>query len=149
MEDFIWNIKTFDQLSTEELHRILKARIDVFVVEQNCPYPEVDGYDPQAIHLWVEHKGEVAAYCRIFPPGIKYPESSIGRVLTSYKYRKMNLGKTLMRYATNTVEARFRKSSVRISAQDYLLDFYREFGFVHTGKSYLEDDIPHSEMLRA
>lgn len=148
MEDFIWNIKTFDQLSTDELHRILKARIDVFVVEQNCPYPELDGYDPQAIHLWAENNGEVAAYCRIFSPGIKYPESSIGRVLTNYKYRKMTLGKTLMKLAVNTIEARYRRTSIRISAQDYLLAFYAQFGFVPTGKSYLEDDIPHSEMLR-
>ncbi|WHF50712.1 GNAT family N-acetyltransferase [Chryseobacterium gotjawalense] len=148
MEDFVWNIKTFDQLSTDELHRILKARIDVFVVEQNCPYPEVDGYDPQAIHLWAENNGEVAAYCRIFPAGIKYPESSIGRVLTNYKYRKMNLGKTLMNFAVNTIEARYRRTSIRISAQDYLLAFYAQFGFIPTGKSYLEDDIPHSEMLR-
>lgn len=148
MENFTWKIKTFDDLSTKELHSILKARIDVFVVEQNCPYPEIDGSDPQAIHLWAENKGEVVAYCRIFEPGIKYQESSIGRVLTNQKFRKLNLGKTLMKFAINSLEARFRTSSIRISAQDYLLPFYTELGFITTGKSYLEDDIPHSEMLK-
>lgn len=148
MENFTWTIKAFDELSTKELYSILKARIDVFVVEQNCPYPDVDGYDPQAIHLWAEDKGEVVAYCRIFEPGIKYPETSIGRVLTNQKYRKMNLGKTLMRFAINIIEARYPKSSIRISAQDYLLTFYKELGFFPTGKNYLEDDIPHSEMLK-
>ena len=149
MENFIWKIKTFDELSAAELHHIVKARIDVFVVEQNCPYPEVDGFDPQAIHLWAEKKGDIIAYCRIFEPGIKYAESSIGRVLTHYKYRKLNLGKTLMRFAINTVEARFRTSAIRISAQDYLLPFYNNLGFKATGNCYLEDDIPHSEMLRS
>ena len=148
MENFIWKIKTFDELSAHELYAVLKARIDVFVVEQNCPYPEIDGDDPRAIHLWAEQNGNVAAYCRIFQPGIKYDESSIGRVLTTQKYRKMNLGKTLMKNAIGIVEARFRTTTIRISAQDYLLPFYTDLGFISTGKSYLEDEIPHSEMLK-
>lgn len=148
MENFIWKIKTFDELSAQELHDVLKARIDVFVVEQNCPYPEIDGDDPKAIHLWAEQNGNIAAYCRIFQPGIKYDESSIGRVLTTQKYRKMNLGKTLMKNAIGIVEARFRTTSIRISAQDYLLPFYTDLDFISTGKSYLEDEIPHSEMLK-
>ena len=147
MKKLTWKIKTFNDLSAFELHQILKARIDVFVVEQTCPYPEVDGYDPRAIHLWAENKEEVIAYCRIFEPGVKYPESSIGRVLTDQKFRNLNLGKTLMRFAINSIEARFRVTTVRISAQDYLLPFYEGFGFSSTGNSYLEDDIPHSEML--
>ena len=123
MKNLTWKIKTFEELSTRELHQILKVRIEVFVVEQNCPYPEIDGYDLQAIHLWAETEGEVAAYCRIFGPGLKYDESSIGRVLTNPNFRKMTLGKTLMNLAIHSVEARFRKSSIRISAQDYLLQF--------------------------
>lgn len=149
MENFVWKIKTFDELSTRELYNILKSRIDVFVVEQNCPYAEVDGFDPEGIHLWAEHHGEIVAYCRIFPPQIKYLESSIGRVLTNQKYRKMNLGKTLMKFAIGSIEARFRAHTIRISAQDYLLPFYTGLGFAATGKSYLEDNIPHSEMLRS
>ncbi len=149
MENITWKVKRFDDLSINELHDILKVRIDVFVVEQNCPYPEIDGYDSKAIHLWAEKEDEIIAYCRIFEPGIKYPESSIGRVLTHQNYRKLNLGKSLMRFAINTIEARFHQNSIRISAQDYLLNFYQNLGFVPTGKSYLEDDIPHSEMLRS
>ena len=148
MQPITWKIKTFDELSTIELHQIIKARIEVFVVEQNCPYPEVDGSDQKAIHLWAENRGEVIAYCRIFEPGVKYSECSIGRVLTHHNFRKLNLGKTLMRFAISTIEARFQKATIRISAQDYLLPFYKEFGFTPTGKSYLEDNIPHSEMLR-
>ena len=148
MKNLTWKIKTFEELSTRELHQILKVRIEVFVVEPNCPYPEIDGYDLQAIHLWAETEGEVAAYCRIFGPGLKYDESSIGRVLTNPNFRKMTLGKTLMNLAIHSVEARFRKSSIRISAQDYLLQFYSAMGFLPTGKNYLEDNIPHSEMLK-
>lgn len=148
MNNLIWKIKTFNELSTQEFHEILKARIDVFIVEQTCPYPELDGYDQDAVHLWAENEGEVVAYCRLFDSGIKYKEASIGRVLTNQNYRKRNLGRTLLRFASNTVECRFRNSSIRISAQNYLLPFYREFGFVEVGETYLEDDIPHTEMKR-
>lgn len=144
----VWKIKNFDELSANELYKILKARVDVFVVEQNCPYPELDNYDKKAIHLWAEQDDEVLAYCRIFKPEIKYNEASIGRVLTNQNFRNLKLGKTLMTFAINTVEARFHTSEIRISAQDYLLKFYGNFGFTDTGKKYLEDDIPHTEMLR-
>ena len=148
MEDLIWKVKSFEELTTKELYGILKVRVDVFVVEQNCPYPDLDGYDQKAVHLWAEKNGEVLAYCRVFDKGIKYPETSIGRVLTNQKYRNLKLGKILIRFAINTIEARFRTSEIRISAQDYLLKFYSDFGFEDTGKKYLEDDIPHTEMLR-
>lgn len=146
--NMVWKIKSFDQLSTDELYKILQTRVDVFVVEQNCPYPELDGYDQSALHLWAETDDEVLAYCRIFPPGIKYDEASIGRVLTKKNFRGLNLGKNLVKFALNTIEARYKITSVRISAQDYLLKFYSDFGFLDSGKKYLEDDIPHTEMLR-
>lgn len=148
MNKITWNVKPFSQLSTEELYKILKVRIDVFVVEQNCPYPECDNFDQKALHLWAEYNGEILAYCRIFDKGIKYPETSIGRVLTTETARGKNLGKHLMSFALQIIENRYKTSSVRISAQDYLLKFYSEFGFQDTGKKYLEDDIPHTEMLR-
>ena len=148
MEDLIWKVKSFEELTTKELYGILKVRVDVFVVEQNCPYPDLDGYDQKAVHLWAEKNGEVLAYCRVFDKGIKYSETSIGRVLTNQKYRNLKLGKILIRFAINTIEARFRTSEIRISAQDYLLKFYSDFGFEDTGKKYLEDDIPHTEMIR-
>jgi len=148
MSNIIWKIKSFDELTVPEFHEIIKARIDVFVVEQNCPYHDLDGYDEKAIHLWAEKDNMVLAYCRIFDKGIKYNETSIGRVLTSEKGRGKNLGKQLIQYAVETIENRFKTSKVRISAQDYLLRFYSYFGFEDTGKKYLEDNIPHTEMFR-
>ena len=144
----VWKIKPFSKLSTEELYQILKIRQEVFIVEQTCYYLDADGYDQQAVHIWAEKEGEILAYSRVFEPGIKYKEASIGRVLTNPNYRKNNLGKILIRFSINTIEARFRTQSIRISAQDYLLHFYSEFGFQDTGKKYLEDDIPHTEMVR-
>ncbi|KFE98321.1 GNAT family acetyltransferase [Chryseobacterium formosense] len=148
MSNIIWKIKSFDELTVPEFHEIIKARIDVFVVEQDCPYPDLDGYDEKAIHLWAEQDNRILAYCRIFDKGIKYNETSIGRVLTSEKGRGKNLGKQLIQYAVETIENRFKTSEVRISAQDYLLKFYSYFGFQDTGKKYLEDNIPHTEMFR-
>ncbi|HEX7868544.1 MAG TPA: GNAT family N-acetyltransferase [Chryseobacterium sp.] len=148
MSNIIWKIKSFEEITTSELYEIIKARVDVFVVEQNCPYPDLDGYDQKAIHLWAEQDNTVLAYCRIFNRGIKYNETSIGRVLTSEKGRGKNLGKQLIKYAVETIENRFKTSEVRISAQDYLLKFYSDFGFQDTGKKYLEDNIPHTEMFR-
>ena len=141
-------IKTFNDLTPKEIHQLYKARIDVFVVEQNCPYPDLENYDQKAIHIWAENDGEVLAYCRIFDKGIKYPETSIGRVLTTENGRGKNLGKQLIQYAVETIENRFKTPEIRISAQDYLLRFYSYFGFLETEKKYLEDNIPHTEMVR-
>ncbi len=148
MNNMIWKIKSFEEITTSELYEIIKARVDVFVVEQDCPYPDLDDYDQKALHLWAEQDQKVLAYCRIFNQGIKYPETSIGRVLTTEKGRGKNLGKQLIQYAVETIENRFRTSEIRISAQDYLLRFYSCFGFEDTGKKYLEDNIPHTEMFR-
>lgn len=148
MHNLLWKIRPFSEITTEELYQILKARCDVFVVEQNCPYPDLDNYDQKAFHLWSEYKGDVLSYCRIFRPGIKYPDSSIGRVLTTESGRGKNLGRQTVLYALQVIENQFKTSSVRISAQDYLLKFYSEFGFQDTGKKYLEDNIPHTEMFR-
>lgn len=148
MSNIIWNIKSFEEFTVPELYAIIKARVDVFVVEQNCPYPDLDGYDQQALHLWAEEDGNVLAYCRIFGRGIKYDETSIGRVLTTAQARGKNLGKQLINYAVQAIENRFHTPEIRISAQDYLLKFYSGFGFEDTGKKYLEDDIPHTEMIR-
>jgi len=148
MNNIIWKIKSFEEITTSELYEIIKARVDVFVVEQNCPYPDLDGYDRTALHLWAEEDGTVLAYCRLFDKGIKYPETSIGRVLTSERGRGKSLGRQLLKYAVETIENRFHSSEIRISAQDYLLKFYSDFGFQDTGKKYLEDNIPHTEMFR-
>jgi ElaA protein len=144
----IWKIKTFDEFTVPELYQVIKARVDVFVVEQDCPYHDLDGYDQKGIHIWAEENGEVLAYCRVFDKGIKYEETSFGRVLTTEKARGTGLGKQLIQYAVETIENRFHTSEIRISAQDYLLKFYGGFGFESTGKKYLEDNIPHTEMFR-
>lgn len=148
MTNIDWKIKTFSELTTAELYEIIKARVNVFVVEQDCPYSDLDDNDQKAIHLWAEKEGEVLAYCRIFDKGIKYPETSIGRVVTTEKGRGTGLGKQLISYAIDVIENRLRTTEVRISAQDYLLKFYSDFGFEDTGKKYLEDNIPHTEMFR-
>lgn len=148
MNGIIWKVKIFEELTAAELYRIIKARIDVFVVEQKCLYADLDGKDESALHLWAEKNGEVVAYCRIFPQGVKYPEASIGRVLTTTKGRGQNIGRQMMKFAVEIIENRCGTSGVRISAQDYLLRFYSEFGFQDTGKKYFEDNIPHTEMLR-
>ena len=148
MKKIIWKIKSFEELSIHELYEILKVRQEVFVVEQTCYYLDADGYDDKALHIWAETNGEIAAYCRIFSQGIKYPETSIGRVLTNTKYRNLKLGKTLINIALQAIETHFETSECRISAQNYLLEFYKSFGFEDTGKKYLEDDIPHTEMVR-
>ncbi len=148
MDDLSWHCKEFDQFTITELYAVLEARVNVFVVEQNCPYPELSGGDEQAIHIWAQKQNQIAAYCRVFAPGIKYEQASIGRVLTTLPFRQFGLGKELIERAIQIIEERFKTRDICISAQDYLLKFYGEFGFKPTGKSYLEDGIPHSEMRR-
>lgn len=148
MRNIQWKVKTFNELSAEELYKILQARTEVFIVEQNCAYQDEDGSDQLAVHLWAEHNGKLLAYCRLFDLGVKYPEASIGRVLTTENGRGKQLGRQLVSYAVQILENRFTAPAIRISAQDYLLKFYNGFGFEDTGKKYLEDGIPHTEMLR-
>lgn len=147
-DSLVWHLKSFDDLSRDELYQIIAARLDVFVVEQNCSYLDTDQYDQKALHLWAEHEGEVVAYCRLFDKGIKYEEASIGRVLSRGKGRGQNVGRHLVGYAVQIIENVYGTSSIRISAQDYLLNFYAEFGFIKTDKKYLEDNLPHTEMYR-
>lgn len=148
MAEVIWHCKPFSCLNTNELYKILRARSAVFVEEQNCAYQDLDGFDTESLHLWATSKGQIVAYCRIFAPGVKYNEASIGRVLTTEPGRGTGIGKQLMRFALEIIATRWQNAPVRISAQDYLLKFYGDFGFKDTGKKYLEDNIPHTEMLR-
>ena len=147
MTNLVWKVKNFSELSTEEIYKILNIRQEVFVVEQTCYYLDADNYDQKAIHLWAEKNGEIVAYLRIFKENIKYPEASIGRVLTALSVRGESLGKTLVAFSLQIIFNQLRSKSVRISAQDYLIKFYSDFGFVDTGKKYLEDEIPHTEMI--
>ena len=143
-----WLVKSYDELSVVEFHKILKARIDVFVVEQQCPYPELDNTDDRALHIWLEDNAVIVAYCRIFPSGVKYPEASIGRVLTTKKYRNKGWSRKLLLKALDEIKMKFNTEEVRISAQDYLIGFYQSLGFQDTQEKYLEDGIPHTEMIK-
>jgi ElaA protein len=143
-----WVVKPFQELSVVELYEIMKLRLEIFVVEQNCPYQDADGKDLKSLHLMgYSNDGVLVAYCRILPAGISYAEVSIGRFISSSLVRGSGAGKQLMVEALKCIQQKFGSSSVRISAQSYLLKFYESFGFKTVGKEYLEDDIPHMEMI--
>lgn len=131
------------------MYRILALRSDVFVVEQTCAYQDLDGKDEHAIWVWAEDEnGIVHATARLLPAGISYEEISIGRVCTSLASRRTGLGKWLMEECLNQCEHIWGKQTITISAQQYLLKFYNELGFVEEGEMYLEDNIPHLKMKR-
>ncbi|MBP9848127.1 MAG: GNAT family N-acetyltransferase [Flavobacterium sp.] len=141
-----FKIKRFNELSTQELYEILQVRSEVFVVEQNCVYQDVDGKDQKAIHVLGYYQEDLAAYCRLFTAGDYFDQASIGRVLVSPKHRDKKLGHELMQTAIKAVENEFGQTKITISAQLYLQKFYESHGFVQTSETYLEDDIPHIEM---
>ncbi len=130
-----------------ELYEILKIRAEVFVVEQNCVYQDLDSKDKASYHLFLEDSEEIAAYLRILPKGISYPEIAIGRVLTKASYRKKGLAKEIMKKAIDYITDSLEEKKIRISAQLYLLEFYKELGFEPISDIYLEDGIEHIEML--
>ncbi len=145
-----WRASDFAGLSGDELYAILAARVAVFVVEQDCPYPELDGLDQSAHHLWAtDSAGRVAAYARITAPGTRFAEPSIGRVLTAMEHRGTGLGRDLMERAIDLAERLYPGAELRISAQQHLDRFYASLGFGFVRGPYPEDGIPHVEMLRS
>ena len=146
-----WRCCPFDELSVRELQRIHSARQQVFVIEQRCAYLDADEVDEPSWHLaaWRDGERQPLAYARIVAPGVKYAEPSIGRVITTAGARGTGLGRELVRRAVEQAEAIFPGRGIRISAQAHLARFYGAFGFVPVGEEYLEDGIPHIEMLRA
>ncbi len=141
-----WKLKTFDQLTTTEMYNLLSLRTAVFVVEQNCPYQELDGKDQVAQHLWLENEaGEVVALCRLLPQGLSFAEVSIGRVLVNPAYRGENWGRALVKAALEVLQ-QAGEDAVTIEAQYYLRDFYRGFGFVENSEPFDEDGIKHVNM---
>jgi ElaA protein len=143
-----FKIKRFNELSLAELYNLLKLRSEVFVVEQNCVYLDVDGKDEKALHLLGTFGEELVAYVRIFKPGDYFEEASIGRVLIKQNYRDRKWGYDLMHEAIRVTKAELNQTNITISAQCYLQKFYENVGFVQTSEMYLEDDIPHIEMKR-
>jgi ElaA protein len=143
-----WQCATFSELSAAQLYAILKVRSEVFVVEQNCVYLDMDGADPHCLHLiaWTDDL-QVAAYLRVVPPGLKFNEASIGRVITSQIVRGQGIGKQLIAKGLAQIQTSYPGLAVRIGAQHYLEKFYQTFGFITCSDMYLEDDIAHVEML--
>jgi ElaA protein len=144
----IWTLKQFDELTAKELYLILQLRNEVFIVEQNCPYQDLDNKDLYAFHLMGMKEDKLLAYSRLLAPGISYSESSIGRVVSSPAARKSGMGKKLMKESIVQIKNLFQTDTIRIGAQLYLKNFYDSFGFIQEGDIYLEDNIPHIIMLR-
>ncbi len=142
-----FQIKSFKELTKEELYEILEARIKVFVIEQNCPYQECDSKDQKSFHLYAKDENIIKAYLRIIPAGISYSEPSVGRVLVNKSFRRSGIGAEMMKKAIEFVKDNFSEDTLRISAQEYILDFYKDLGFEVVSERYLEDDIPHFEMI--
>ena len=143
-----FKIKPFKELSITELYQILQLRSEVFVVEQNCVYQDIDGKDEKAIHVLGYYEGVLAAYSRLFKPNDYFTDSSIGRVIVKESHRDKKFGHDLMRVSISAIKELFHETNITISAQLYLQKFYESHGFVAVGESYLEDDIPHIEMRK-
>jgi len=142
-----WKLAAFDDLSVRELHDLLLLRSQVFMLEQNCLFLDIDGFDPQAVHLLGQSDGQLLAYARCFAAGIKFPEASVGRVVTCMDVRGSGLGHVLMAQVLASVRALWGEQAIRIGAQARLEKFYQQHGFVSVGKPYIEDGIDHLEML--
>jgi ElaA protein len=142
-----FSLKSFDTLTPNELYQILTLRSEVFVVEQQCVFLDMDQKDQKSEHLMFWDEKNLVAYCRILPAGISYTEPSIGRVVSSPKYRKTGAGRLLMQRAIEICRQRYGNQPIRIGAQLYLKKFYASLGFEAQGDIYLEDGIEHVEMI--
>ena len=140
--------KTFSELTTKELYQILQLRSEVFVVEQNCVYQDIDGKDEKAIHIIGVVQNKIVAYTRCFKPGEYFKEASIGRVVVKKTERKLKRGNQIMIHSIKAIEALYQTKTIIISAQSHLISFYNNLGFYSAGNEYLEDGIPHIEMIK-
>jgi len=144
-----WRYEPWSALTADELYRMMILRQRVFVVEQACAYLDADGWDPRAHHLWREDAGAAIACLRVFAPGVKHAEACLGRIVTAPETRRTGLGRALVAEGLARIAAAHGATPVRIGAQLYLAKFYADFGFVRVSDDYLEDGIPHLEMVRA
>ncbi|KZL90421.1 GNAT family N-acetyltransferase [Clostridium magnum] len=142
-----WNIKKFNKLKIEEIYKILALRNKVFIVEQECVYLDCDDKDLNSYHLFSEENGEVVAYLRILEKGVSYDEISIGRVVVKKNHRGKGISREMMLKAIEFIENTLKEDTIKIQAQVYLLDFYSSLGFKAVSEEYLEDNIPHIDML--
>jgi len=151
MSTIQWEVKPFRQLSVDGLFEVLKLRVDVFVVEQACAYPELDERDRdlETRHLSGHNElGQLVAYARLLPPGLFFPEVNLGRFVVKAEFRKQGVGHQLLQKALQECSHCWSKIPIRISAQDYLQKFYEQYGFIRVSEVFLEDGIPHVEMLK-
>src|SRR5690554_4786133 len=144
----IWEAKYFSELTIEELYGLLRLRELVFIIEQNCVYPDLDNKDQKAVHVLGKLDSKIIAYSRIFKLGDYFETASIGRVVTDNSYRNLKIGNTLMQKRILEIINKFKQDFITISAQCYLLGFYKSLGFEPVGEEYLEDGIPHNKMIR-
>ncbi|RXJ52413.1 GNAT family N-acetyltransferase [Gelidibacter gilvus] len=140
--------KTFKELSIDELYAILQLRSEVFVVEQDCVYQDIDFKDQNALHVMGFKNDQLVAYTRLFKPNDYFEYASIGRVLVKAGERHLNYGYDIMKASIRVIEETYSETKIKISAQTYLKRFYNNLGFVEVGEEYLEDGIPHIEMLK-
>jgi ElaA protein len=142
-----WQTLEFRQLTVEWLYAVLRLRQQVFVVEQDCAYLDLDNLDQHAIHMLCGRDGQLLAYQRCLAPGLSYPESSLGRIVVCPSQRGQQLGKALVQRGIKYNRSRWPQTGIRINAQAHLQPFYSQFGFIAEGDEYLEDNIPHRQML--
>ena len=142
-------IKTFEELNLHELYELLQLRAEVFVVEQDCVYQDIDGKDEKALHVLGYEDDRLVAYTRIFPPGIYFAEAAIGRVVVRESSRKNKYGHEILKASVKAIEDHFNTKSIKLSAQTYLTKFYESHGFSRVGEGYLEDGIPHIAMIKS
>lgn len=140
--------KLFEELTVEELYSLLQLRSEIFVVEQNCVYQDLDGKDQKALHVLGFKNNKVVAYTRIFKPGDYFEYASIGRVIVAKNERQHGYGYDIMKASISAVKSHFNETSIKLSAQCYLKKFYNNLGFIEVGEEYLEDDIPHIAMIK-
>lgn len=143
-----WSCQNFETLSGRDVYEILQLRVDVFVVEQECPYHEIDGNDYEALHIIYRDERGVGAYARLLPAGVNYDAPSIGRVIVRKDLRGGGFAHTLMENALNYMLKRWQPEKINLQAQTHLAYFYEGHGFTVISESYLEDGIPHVDMVR-
>ena len=146
-----WHLKRFDELTGSEVYKIIKLRVDVFVVEQDCPYSDLDGNDehPEVLHLFATDNDDLVCYLRILPPDLAYPDMpALGRIVSSSKFRGIGAGHQLMQHAIKVLDERYPNHTSHMSAQAHLQGFYGKHGYSAVGEGYLEDNIPHIGMER-
>ncbi len=143
-----FQIKHFNEINTAELYEILQLRSEVFVVEQDCVYQDIDGKDQKAIHVLGYKDNVLVAYTRCFKPHDYFEYASIGRVLVKESERKYKYGHILMKQSIAAIKQEFKETTIKISAQTYLKKFYNTHGFTQVSEEYMEDGLPHIAMIK-